>query len=121
MTTLPLFALLIQWEYDSFKQTIKNKSTGLYAFPEDLSKGSRILERKQAFAWDVEDQDGGLHSSVSIFLELPSCPLTGVILLASALLTTSFTGLSPLATTGPAYVLPFLSFSSKSRSDTLSY
>ncbi|KAI0797340.1 hypothetical protein BC629DRAFT_264786 [Irpex lacteus] len=50
------------WEYDSFKQTIKNKDTGLYAYPESVSKGARILERKQAYAWDVEDQDGGLHS-----------------------------------------------------------
>ncbi|KAI0089619.1 hypothetical protein BDY19DRAFT_993198 [Irpex rosettiformis] len=50
------------WEYDSFKQTIKNKKTGLYTYPEDMKKGARILERKAAYAWDVEDQDGGLHS-----------------------------------------------------------
>ncbi|KAI0089617.1 hypothetical protein BDY19DRAFT_113960 [Irpex rosettiformis] len=50
------------WDYDSFKQTVRNRDTGLYAYPEDMSKGSRILERKQPYSWDVEDQDGGLHS-----------------------------------------------------------
>ncbi|KAI0703604.1 hypothetical protein BC835DRAFT_1410629 [Cytidiella melzeri] len=50
------------WEYDSYKQTIKNKKTGLYTYPEDTKAGARILEKKQEYAWDVEDQDGGLHS-----------------------------------------------------------
>ncbi|KAI0697366.1 hypothetical protein BC835DRAFT_1413739 [Cytidiella melzeri] len=34
------------WEYDSYKQTICNKSTGLYAYPEDTTEGSCVLERK---------------------------------------------------------------------------
>ncbi|KAI0683025.1 hypothetical protein BC835DRAFT_1423691 [Cytidiella melzeri] len=50
------------WEYDSYKQTIKNTKTGLFACPESEEKGARIIEKKQAYAWDVEDQDGGLHS-----------------------------------------------------------
>ncbi|KAI0697342.1 hypothetical protein BC835DRAFT_1413712 [Cytidiella melzeri] len=50
------------WEYDSFKQTIYNKKTGLYAYPETENPGARILVSKRGYPWDVEDQDGGYHS-----------------------------------------------------------
>ncbi|KAI0089601.1 hypothetical protein BDY19DRAFT_943210 [Irpex rosettiformis] len=50
------------WEYDSFRQTIQNKKSRLYAYPEGKHKGMRIVEGKLAYAWDVEMEDGGLHS-----------------------------------------------------------
>ncbi|KAI0772657.1 hypothetical protein BC629DRAFT_732822 [Irpex lacteus] len=50
------------WEYDALEQTIKNVKTGLYAFPEDLQDGARILAGTLPFTWDIREQSSGYYT-----------------------------------------------------------
>ena len=52
-------ALSVKWEYDASLHTIKNVKTGLYAIPEELHTGARILEGVDPFTWNVDKQSNG--------------------------------------------------------------
>ncbi|KAI0696237.1 hypothetical protein BC835DRAFT_1342884 [Cytidiella melzeri] len=54
-----------QWVWDDIKKTITNKASKLYAHPESISAGARVVQKPQAYEWDVKDDDEG-HYTIGV-------------------------------------------------------